>query len=179
LQAGRVVGGGEPVGQLGERDAGVRGRALGVFVSVQPHFHRIREVCANLDERRTEDLVDQIEVIGGHPPVGLGVAEVRGAAAVGVVGGAGERPLELLRHPDRGHPTASFAGQSVQVRAHHLQLPVAPGEPHPRDAVGLRVRLDRAAEPGAVAFQQRRRRDREPPVRQKVHTWPPTCRFGT
>jgi hypothetical protein len=55
-------------------------------------------------------------------------ATCRSIAGVDVAGRPGELPLELLGHPDRGHPGPAFAGQPVQVRAHHLELALALGE---------------------------------------------------
>ena len=79
LQPGRVVTAGEAVGQPGPADAGVAGLAFGPLVAVQPHLHRIREVGADLDERRPEMLVPDIKVITGDPPVGPVPAEMRRA----------------------------------------------------------------------------------------------------
>ena len=131
---------------------------------VQPDLDRVREVRADLDERRPERLVDDVEVVGDHPPVGLGEAEVRRAGAVAVLGAGGEHPLELLRHPDRGHPAPALRGQPVQVRAHHLQFPLALGEPDHRHVVLRGEPSHRQPEPVPDLLQQRRRRDREPEV---------------
>src|SRR5690348_14499630 len=77
LQRAGVVAGGEAVGQFGEGDP-VSGRLpLGPFVAVEPDLGRIREVGADLDERRAKALIPQIEVVAGHPPVGLGGGELR------------------------------------------------------------------------------------------------------
>ena len=86
------------------------------------------------------------------------VAEPRGSATigVGVVGGGGEHPLKLLGHPDRGHPTPTLAGQPVQVRAHHVQLPRAVGEADHCDVVGRGELGDRPAEPQPDLLQDRR-----------------------
>ncbi len=46
------------------------------------------------------------------------------------------------------------------MRLHHVDLPPALAEPHPRDPVRRRVRLHRLAEPGPDLLHQRRRRDR-------------------
>ena len=70
LQRGRISAGGEPVGQLGEPDAGLDGLPFGPLVAVDPDLHRIREVGADLDERRPEIVVPDVEVVAGHPPLG-------------------------------------------------------------------------------------------------------------
>ena len=51
LQAVRVAGGGEAVGQLGESDPGLDRLALGPFVPVDPDLDRVGEIGADLDER--------------------------------------------------------------------------------------------------------------------------------
>ena len=167
LQPGRVVGGGEPVVQLGEPDPRRRRGAFGVLVAVEPDLDRVREVRAHFDERWPEHLIDQVEVVRGDPPVGLGVAEPRqpNTVGVGVVGGAGEHPLELLRLADRGHPTPAPADQPVQVRAHHLQLAFPLREAQHRDVVLSGELGDVAAKPQPDLLQQRRGRDREPQMR--------------
>jgi hypothetical protein len=149
LQPGRVDGGGEPVVQLGEPDPRGGGRAFDVLMAVEPDLDRVREVRAHLDERRPEHLIDHVEVVRGHPPVGLGVTEPRqpSTLGVGVVGGAGEHPLELLRPTDRGHTTPALADQPVQVWAHHLQLAFALREAQHRDVVLSGELGDVAAEP--------------------------------
>ena len=45
---------------------------------------------------------------------------------------------------------------------HHIQLPVALAEEHPRDAVAVRVPADRGPEPLTDLVQRREGRDREP-----------------
>ena len=102
LQPGRVVAGGEPVGQLREPDPGPSGLLLGPLMPVDPDLQRIREVGADLDERGPEPVVPQIEVIAGDPPVGLVEAEPE-SAVIGPLG-SGEHILVLLRHPDRRDP---------------------------------------------------------------------------
>jgi hypothetical protein len=102
LQHGGIVGGGESVGQLGEPDPSPPGLLLGPFVTVEPDLGRIRKIRADLDERRTEVDVPQVEVVDIQPPVGLherprGVAR-RGGAFVG-----GPCPLKLLSHADGCH----------------------------------------------------------------------------
>ena len=101
LQPGRVVGGGEPVVQLGEPDPRRGGGAFGVLVAVEPDLARVREIRAHLDERRPEHLIDQIEVVGGDPAVGLVIAEPRHPATLGVQSAHDRRPLSgcMRRQP--------------------------------------------------------------------------------
>ena len=62
LQRSGIVGGGEPVGQLGELQTRLGGVAFGPFVSVDPDLDRPRAVGADLDERRTEVGVPEVEI---------------------------------------------------------------------------------------------------------------------
>ena len=95
-----VIAGGESVGQLGEGDPGPGRLPLGPLVAVDPDLGRVREVRADLDERRAEIGIPQVEVVAGHPPVSLGEGELRRRRA-GLPPVGGPHPLELLRHPDR------------------------------------------------------------------------------
>ena len=79
LQGHRVGAGREPAGQLGERDPGLKGLPPGPLVPVDPDLGRIGEIGADLDERRAEVLIPQVEVVTGHPPVGLGEPHPRDA----------------------------------------------------------------------------------------------------
>jgi hypothetical protein len=83
------------------------------------------------------------------------------ATLISVVGGPGEHPLELLRHPDRRHPSPIFPDQPVQVWAHHLQLALPPGEAHHRDPLLGGELRDRLPEPQPNPLQNRRRRNRK------------------
>jgi hypothetical protein len=65
LQPGGVVAGREAVGQLSEADAGLECLPLGPLVAVDPDLGRVGEVGADLDERRAEVLVPQVEVVAG------------------------------------------------------------------------------------------------------------------
>ena len=62
LQPGRVVAGGEPVGQRGEADPGGGRLPLGPLVPVDPCLDRIGEVGADLDEPRPHPLIEDIDV---------------------------------------------------------------------------------------------------------------------
>lgn len=81
--------------------------------------------------------IHHMEVVGGDPPVDLGVTEPRDVttALVGVVSGASEHPLELLSPPDRVEMSLSV------VNSGHR-----PSEPQPD------------------SLQRRRRRDRKPHI---------------
>ena len=160
LQRGRVLAGREAVGQLGERDPGPGRLPLGPLVPVDPDLGRVGEIGADLDERRAEISVPQVEVVAGHPPVSLGEGELR-RRGLGVAPVGGPHPLELLRHPDRRHPRAAARRRLLQVRAHHVGLAVVLAEPDPRDVAGLGEGSHRAAEPLADLLQQRRRGDRQ------------------
>ena len=82
-------------------------------------------------------------------------------------------PLELLGHPDRGHPTPALAGQPVQVRAHHLQRALALARMSftvtTRVAIGC-LRGAASAQPGQPGPTQPRRHlpTRPPPRRSEA-----------
>ena len=173
-----IVGVGEPVGQLGEPDTGLRCLAFGPFVPVDPHLDRPRAVGADLDERRTEIGVPQVEVVDGDPAVGLVEGELRWLGRVGVALPGDEHPLRLLRHPDRGHLRTPLAGSRTQIAAHHVDVAVGGLQPHHRNVVGVGERGDRPAEPVADLLQTRRRRDRETALPQELHHLPAHLQLG-
>ncbi len=178
LQPGGVGAGGEPVGQLGEPDPGVDGLALGPLMAVDPHLDRVGEVGADLDERRTEVVVPQVEVEVGDPTVGLGEGEPH-RLAVAVLG-RGEHPLILLRHTDRGDPGAAGRSLRGHVRTHHLDLPVVLTEPHHRNVLGVGQLADPTPERGADPLQIAGEGIGNPRCRvMNSATCPPTCSFGT
>ncbi|MGH3267907.1 MAG: hypothetical protein ACRDN1_02385, partial [Trebonia sp.] len=78
LQVRRVVTGGEPVGQRGEPDHGLDRLPLGPLVAIDPDLGRVGEGGADLDERRAEVLIPSVEVVAGHPAVGLRERVLRG-----------------------------------------------------------------------------------------------------
>jgi hypothetical protein len=159
LRPGRVIAGREAVGQLGEPDAGLERLALGPLVAVDPDLGRVGEAGADLDERRPEVLVPQVEVVAGHPAVGLRERVLRGRRLrVPLVGGPD--PLEFLRDADRRHPGPPGGRLRCQVQLHHVDLAVVLAELHPGDPVRRRIRFHRAAEPGPDVLHQRGRRDR-------------------
>ena len=172
LQRGRVVAGREPVGQLPVAEPGAGGLPLGPLMAVDPDLGRVGEVGADLDERRPEALIPQVEVVAGHPPVSLGEGELRRRGA-GFPPVSGPDPLELLRHPDRRHPRAVGRGLPVQVRAHHVRLAVLLREPDPRDVVSVGERGHRTAEPLPHLVEDRRRGNRQAQVlRHERHDLP-------
>jgi len=59
LQGGRVLTGGEPVGQSGEPQPGLPGLPLDPLVPVDPDLGRVGEPGADLDEGRAEVLVPE------------------------------------------------------------------------------------------------------------------------
>ena len=171
LHHGRVVGGGEPVGQFGEPDTGVPGLAFGPFVAVEPHLGRVREVGAHLDECGTEVDVPQVEVVATDSPVCFGEPPLPCPGRAWALVGAPDA-LELLGNPDRGDSGASGGGLPVQVRAHQLELApdIVLAEPHPGNIVLVGKGTDGSAEPVTELLEQRRGRERKTQVvRQERH----------
>src|SRR6478735_9240313 len=82
LQPDRVVGGGESVVQRGESDPGPGRLLLGPLMSVQPDLDRIRQVGTDLDERRAELLVPQVEVETRDATVRPTPLEMRGTSTI-------------------------------------------------------------------------------------------------
>lgn len=126
LQADRVVAGRDPVGQLGEPDPGVNGLAFGPLVTVDPDLDRVREVGTDLDERRAEVVIPEVELVAGHPPVGLVEREPHRLAVTTL--GRGEHVLVLLRYSDRGHARPAGPRLLSGVGAHDLDLAVVLAE---------------------------------------------------
>jgi hypothetical protein len=174
LQRGRVLTGSEPVRQVLERQARPGRLALGPLVPVEPDFARVREIGADLDERRPESFVPDVEVVAGHPAFGAIVREPHRAGG-GLVLGPGEHPLVLLRHADRDHLGTPGSGGLAHQRHHLIDLafrPRAIGQ-HPRpalvplaretqhrDVIGLSEGGHRTAERLPPPLQQCRRGDR-------------------
>jgi hypothetical protein len=104
LQSGRVVAAGEAVGQRGPAGPGLAGLPFRPLMAVQPYLDRVGEVAADLDERRPEVVVPNVEVVAGDPTVGSVPAEMRRATIPGLTGSAGRDPLELLRPPIAATP---------------------------------------------------------------------------
>src|SRR5215207_2096317 len=75
----------------------------GPLMAVDPTLGRVGEVGADLDERRAEVDVPEIEVVAGDAAVGLVEGEPRDAVG-GVALGAGDHTRVLLRDTDCGHP---------------------------------------------------------------------------
>ena len=130
-------------------------------MAVEPDLGRIGEIGADLDERRAEALIPQVEVVAGHPPVSLGEGELRRRRA-GLAPVGRPDPLEFLRHPDRHHLRPAGGRRLLQVRGHHLGLAVPLSELHPGDAVRLGKGGHRAAELLPDLVEQRRGRNWQP-----------------
>jgi hypothetical protein len=162
LQPGRVLAGGEPVGQGGEGDTLAVGLALGPLVAVQPDLARIGEVAAQLDEARPELGVEHVEVVDADPPVDLGEVEA-GHPRLGGTVDPDEDLLELLGTDDRHYPGC---GCPLEIGAHVVQLAVVPAaavrplEVQQRDVVALGEAGDVAAEALPDALEQHRRGNR-------------------
>ena len=159
LQRGGIRTAGKPIGQLGKPDPRLDGLAFGPLVAVEPHLDRVREVGADLNERRPEIGVPEIDIKTRHPPVGLEKRKPRNPVVAHAFR-RGEHVLELLGDPDRGHPGPAGTRLPSQIRAHHLDLAVVLTEPHHRDLVIGSEPVHRRAERGADLLHDRRRRDR-------------------
>ncbi len=148
------------------------GLTFSPLVTVEPHLDRPRAVGADLDERRAEIGVPQVEVVDRDPAVLLVEGELRQLARIGVTLTGDEHPLRLLRDSDRSHLRPPGPRGGIQVGAHHLDVAVGGLEPHDRDVVGVGEGLYRAAESVADLLQTRRRRHRETAVSQELHHLP-------
>ena len=109
--AGSSVGG-EPVGQLGEPDPGLRCLVFGPFVAVDPDLDRPRTVGADLDEGRPEVGVVEVEVVDGDSAVLLVEGKLRRPGWVGVALAGDEHPLRFLRDADGGDLRMPLPGGS-------------------------------------------------------------------
>jgi len=141
-------------------------------VPVQPHLHRPRAVRADLDERRAEVGVPEVEVVHGDAAVGLVEGELRSLGRVGITLAGDEHPLDLLSHPDRSDLRPAGRRGRIQVRAHHVDVAVSGGQLDHRHVVGQREGLHRPAEPVPDLLQTRRRRDRVPAMGQELDHLP-------
>jgi hypothetical protein len=174
LQGTGVRAGGEAVGQLPERDPGAGGLALGPLVAVHPNLARVGEVRADLDERRPEVDVPQVEVVAGDTPLDPLVGEPHRAGVGGRLG-TEKDPLVLLRDADRDHLRPTRRRRPAHQRHHLVDLAFRPGavgqhtrpvlallafEVHHRDPVGLGERRHRPAKGLSTPLQQRRRGNR-------------------
>ena len=164
LQRGRVIAGRESVGQLGEADPGGQRLTLGPLMPVHPHFERIGEVGADLDEPGPHPGVPDVDVEHRYPPLLLGEGELRAAARAGVVLACRPHPLELLGAPDHRHLRVPRRGGGIQVRGHHIGLAFPRLEPDHRDAAGLRPVAHVLAEFRPDRLEQRRGHDPLAPV---------------
>ena len=141
-------------------------------MAVDPDFHRPGAVRADLDERRPEPGVPQVEVEHRDPAVLLIEGELRAPGRVGVTLAGDEHPLHLLGHPDRRDLRAACLRGPFQVGAHHLDLAVGGLQRHHRDVVGFSEGGDPAAEGVPDLLQARRGRDRVPAVVQELDHLP-------
>ena len=140
---------------------------------VDPDFHRPGAVRADLDERRAEPGVPQVEVVHRDPAVLLVEGELRAPGRVGVTLAGDEHPLGFLGHPDRRDLRPARSGRGpVQVGAHHLDVAVGGLQRHHRDVVGLGEGGDPAAEGIPDLLQARRGRDRVAAVVQELDHLP-------
>ena len=160
LEAVGSVGGGKPVGQLGEGNPGPAGLALGPLVAVEPNLGGIGEVGADLDEAGSELTVQDVEVVAADPALGLVPVEPH-RVALGLLGGA-EHPLELLGGDDRDNTVAACGLRSFKIGTHVIELAVVPagpvrlGEMQHRDAARLGEGIHVSAEPVTDPFDHRR-----------------------
>jgi hypothetical protein len=98
LQRGRIRTGGKPLdSSVNPMPARVAWR-LGPLVAVEPDLDRVREVGADLDERRTEIGGPEVEVKTRHPPVGLGKRKPRNPVVARALRRS-EHVLEFLGGP--------------------------------------------------------------------------------
>ena len=85
------------------------------LMPIEPNLHRIRKVGADLDERRPEIVVPNVEVIAGNPPLGHRVGNHTPELCPSVFGRGVDR-RELLGHTNRGH-TAEIDAGTTALRA--------------------------------------------------------------
>ena len=157
LQPFGVIDRGEPVVQGFESDPGLGGLALGPMVAVEAQLGAEREVGAELQEERTEVVVDAVEVPLVDHPGGLDDPRVRDAVGIAAFLGA-EHPGLLLRPADEQHPLA--AGMRGQILVHHVVLALPLGEVHHRHPAVAGIPPYRGAEPLGDRRQRRRRAHR-------------------
>src|SRR5215212_3241780 len=151
----------------------------GPLMAVDPDLGRVGEVGADLDKRRPELLIPQVEVVAGHPAVGLVEGEPRDAVG-GVALSAGEHTRVLLRDTDRSHPGPAGRGLRDDVGPHLLDLAVGLGEPDNRDVLVVSEAADRLR--NTVPILSKIAGDGIGFPRcavRKLTTCPPTCRLFT
>jgi hypothetical protein len=164
LQQGRVIAGGEAVGQLGEAQAELAGLLLGPLMPVHPRLDGIGEVGADLDEPWAHLGVEDVHVEHRDPALLLGEGELRAPARVGVAPAGRPHQLELLRAAHRYYPRPSSGRSGLQAGSHQIGLALPGLEADHRDATSLRPVLDAAAKLLPDRLEQRRRHDRLAPV---------------
>jgi hypothetical protein len=178
LQRIGIGAGGEPVGQFGEPETCLGGLPFHPLVAVDPHLDRPRAVGADLDERRTEIGVPEVEVEHRDPAVLLVEGELRRLGWVGVALAGDEHALWFLSHGDRRDLRTPGARRRGQVTLHHIDVAVGGLQTHYRDVVSIGEGRDRPAEPVTDLLQTRRRRHREPAPAQELHHLPTHLELG-
>lgn len=162
LQTSWIGAGGESVLKLRVADPLAQRCSFGPLVPVEPHLPRPRAVRAQLDERRAEVRIKDVEVVGAHAAILLEELEVRPSTRLLLAVSAREHPLKLLAGDDRHNPEASLPLGALQVRAHVVELAVIPTravrllELKDRNPVLLSEPIDLATEAVADRRQQRR-----------------------
>ena len=185
LQLLGLITGREPVRQGTERDAGLRGLAFGPLVPVDPDLRRPRSIGADLDERRPELLIENVEVVRADAPLVPEEIKRRDPRLLRSVPGAPD-PLELLGDDHRDNPEAALALSCLQVRTDVIELAVIPAgairraQPKHRDLAIAREPAGLGPEAITDPAEQRRRRIGCPRCRHRNRTTcPGTCSCGT
>ena len=170
--------------QLCEAESRPQRLALGPLVAVEPDLRRPWPVGADLDERRTELGVQDVEVVGADATFLPEEVKRRDARLARAVPRAPD-PLELLSHDQRDDSEAAVALGPLNVWADVIELAVIPAgairrlQPQHRDL----VRGDEPARlgPEAVADppKQSRRGDRMTEMAaQEPHDLPGNLQAG-
>jgi hypothetical protein len=133
-------------------------------VAVDPDLDRVREIRADLDERRPEALIPQVEVVDRDPAVVLGEGELGRLARISIPLAGRPDDLRFLGHPDRGHLRPASRRGLVQVGPHHISVAVSALEPDHRDVVRLGIGADRPPELIPDLGEDRWGSDRHAPV---------------
>src|SRR6476646_9912572 len=110
------------VGEFGEGEAVSSRLTFGPVVAVDPHFQRIREITADLDEAQTEGRVEDVEVVRRNSAVGLVETELW-SVCLRPSAVTHEHLLDLLSDDD-GHDTR--LGRFIDIVAAVIDLAVLP-----------------------------------------------------
>jgi hypothetical protein len=116
-------------------------------VPVDPHFHRVGEITADLDEAQPKCRVEDVKIVNRHSAIGLVEAELR-SVRLGPSPVAHEDLLDLLGDDD-GH--YSGLGGFVDVVADVINLAVIPPRPIRRVEVKHGDAVDLGEVPDGVA----------------------------